>query len=246
MSDKFDETLSCPEESPAGETESPGTSGAPSDACVNTSSIANPGLIREPESVSNLTSNLSAGNTGDFNISDIRLSQDYPSMVGVKKVTTNIRVGKPDKHVFFRVRSGEDWRLPVFILEIKEDRENYIVRPSVYQNIAELVTPKVLHTCITRDGVVFLLPVKLPRPEDRSDSWNDSRIAAAELAQHKWIRMAANISAGVYDIYEATGNIPEPEWPADLTFEEILKIAFKGRIIDRHDHPVLRRLRGEL
>jgi hypothetical protein len=50
---------------------------------------------------------------------------------------------------------------------------------------------------------------------------------------------------GAYEIFEAGSHIPDPEWP-DATFEEIMKIAFKGRFIKDLEHPVLRSLRGEV
>lgn len=41
------------------------------------------------------------------------------------------------------------------------------------------------------------------------------------------------------------GKLPEPDWPA-TGFEDILNIAFRGRFIDSIDHPVLRKIRGEV
>jgi hypothetical protein len=38
--------------------------------------------------------------------------------------------------------------------------------------------------------------------------------------------------------------LPPPTWP-ELSFGELLKIAFKSRYIDTLDHPVLLKLRGE-
>ena len=35
----------------------------------------------------------------------------------------------------------------------------------------------------------------------------------------------------------------EPVWP-DISFEEILKIAFRDRYVDDVDHPLLQKLRG--
>jgi hypothetical protein len=52
------------------------------------------------------------------------------------------------------------------------------------------------------------------------------------------------MSLGAYDVFEATGQLGEPEWPT-VPFRELLRVAFKDRLIDRADHPVLRRLRGE-
>jgi hypothetical protein len=65
------------------------------------------------------------------------------------------------------------------------------------------------------------------------------------MAKTKWMRLVANMSMGAYDLYEASDLLPEPEWP-DLPFSEILRIAFKDKYIDEMDHPVLKRLRGEI
>ena len=37
--------------------------------------------------------------------------------------------------------------------------------------------------------------------------------------------------------------IPDPDWP-ELSFAEIFRIAFKDRLINSLDHPVVKRLRG--
>jgi hypothetical protein len=65
------------------------------------------------------------------------------------------------------------------------------------------------------------------------------------MAMKAWVRLAANMSLGGYDVYQATGDIPEPEWP-ELSFQEILGIAFKGKLICDLNHPAIRRLRGEI
>jgi len=54
-----------------------------------------------------------------------------------------------------------------------------------------------------------------------------------------------NMSSGSYDVYRATGKFPEPEWPK-LTFNELLRIAFRNRIIEDFNQPVLQKLTGEL
>ena len=57
--------------------------------------------------------------------------------------------------------------------------------------------------------------------------------------------LTANMSLGAYEVFEASGDLPEPEWP-DIPFPEILKIAFRDRIVDRADHPLVQRLRGQV
>ena len=88
-------------------------------------------------------------------------------------------------------------------------------------------------------------PVRLPSPDGRQLAWHHSAQVAAEMAMKRWIRVKANMSLGAYDIFEASCTIPEPEWPGDVTFLKLLEIAFKGRLVDSLDHPVLKRLRGE-
>ena len=59
----------------------------------------------------------------------------------------------------------------------------------------------------------------------------------------QWTRITANMAIGAYEVFEAVGQLPEPVWP-DKSFGEILEIAFRGRIIDSADHPVVQRLLG--
>jgi hypothetical protein len=59
----------------------------------------------------------------------------------------------------------------------------------------------------------------------------------------KWVRVTASMSLGAYEIFEASGELPEPAWP-EFSFQEILKIAFRDRIVDLPDHPLLKKLKG--
>ena len=96
----------------------------------------------------------------------------------------------------------------------------------------------------SKQGDLFLWPVKLPGVDGKTNDWNESALAAAQLAETRWVRMAANMQAGCYDVFEASGDLAEPQWPG-LSFEEIVRLAFKDRQIQGLDHPVLRALRGE-
>jgi len=68
---------------------------------------------------------------------------------------------------------------------------------------------------------------------------------AAQLATNRWVRVTANLGLGAYEIFEASAALPEPVWP-DISFTQLLSIAFRDRFINSPDHPVLKRLRGEL
>jgi hypothetical protein len=178
-----------------------------------------------------------------FNLEKLRLSQNYRKLIGVKKALLSVPVRKPGRQEFFRVHPEEDWCLETALLELKEDRESYLVDPEFWSELSGEIAPKILFTTINRQGVLRLWPIRLPGEDGRLDEWNQSALEAAGIAKKKWIRLASSISLGAYEVFEASGDLPEPEWP-DVTFQEILKIAFKNHFINSMDHPVISRLRG--
>ena len=58
-----------------------------------------------------------------------------------------------------------------------------------------------------------------------------------------WIRMKSNMSLRAYEIFQAENSIPDPTWP-EQSFGELLRIAFRDRLINTIDHPAVKRLRG--
>ncbi|MGB6283970.1 MAG: hypothetical protein WBG18_06060 [Xanthobacteraceae bacterium] len=181
-----------------------------------------------------------------FNPAALRLDQSYADTVGVKKHLMTVPVRKPIRQDFIRVHPDAEYRLaPAAIIELKEDREVYLVTPDMAQDLPDEFAAAVLSTAINRQGVLFLWPVKLPGPDGKHNEWHRSAAEAADLATKRWIRLTANMSLGAYEVFEATGDLPEPVWP-DIPFPEILKIAFSNRIVDRTDHPLVQRLRGQI
>jgi len=127
---------------------------------------------------------------------------------------------------------------------LKDDREDYLVRPELLPDLAGEVAYMTIFTAINRQGVVFLWPIRLPAPDDRKSDWLRSAREAAEMAMGQWIRLKANISLGAYEITVAESVVAEPMWP-ELSYNELLRIAYRDRMIDTLDHAVVRRLRGQ-
>ncbi len=179
----------------------------------------------------------------------LRLAQDFGSATGVKKVTKTVPARKPNKHEWVRVHPSEDWRLsPVAALNMKDENVLYLVSPDVASTLPPgEMTPMALRAAITRQGVFFIWPLRLGGAEGRHDEWARSAIEAADAAEDAWVRVVANTHLGAYETYSADASLAEPEWPSDIpTFERATQIAFRDRFITTVDHPVLRRLRGEL
>lgn len=182
-----------------------------------------------------------------FDPSRLRLSQDFGATLGVKKAVLTIPVKKPLKEWFIQVHPDESYRIQTAVLELKESRETYLVDSSLWPELScseSTFGTRSIYTAVNRQGVVFLWPIRLPGADGKLDAWNQSALEAAQMAMGKWVRIAANMSLGAYDVYEATAKLPAPEWPT-LSFAELLGVAFKNQFIKTLDHPVLQRLRGE-
>jgi hypothetical protein len=179
-----------------------------------------------------------------FNPEALRVTQDFATLAGVKKLITHIPVRKPSKTEWFRTHPDPAYRLQTNVLEIRGEHgsEIFLVPPYMAQDLVGEITPVIINTAITRQNVLFVWPIRLPDP-DRPLAWHTTALEAAKRAQSKWMRMYANMSMGAYELMEATADLSEPNWP-DLQFKEILAIAFGGRMIDGPDHPAVKLLQG--
>jgi hypothetical protein len=187
--------------------------------------------------------------TDPYNLDLFRLSQDFAAVVGVKKLLVTVPVKKPSREWFVRTHPDAGFRLHTAVLELREDSgsETYLVAPSLWPGLSSEPTfsPRLLITAINRQGVLFLWPIRPPRAEGKVDGWSRSALDAADEAKSQWVRITANMTLGGYDVVVASGQVAEPEWPSH-PFQEIIRIAFKDRLILEWNHPVLRRLRGEI
>lgn len=182
--------------------------------------------------------------TAKFDPARLRVSQSFGELAATRKVLTSVPVTKPNKQQWVRVHPDAGYRESFALIEEKESRTMYLVEPSLVWELSAEVIYVTLYTAMTREGTVFLWPVRLPDADGRPNSWNDSaREAAAESAKG-WVRVVANMSTGGYEYWVAPGTLAEPEWP-ELSYSELLSIAFKGdRFIDSLDHPLVARLKG--
>ena len=179
-----------------------------------------------------------------FDPASLRLSQFFGDTVGVKKLLTTLPVRKPGRQDFVRVHPDPKYRLtPAATIEVKEDREVYLVTPRMAQALPGEFSTATLFSTINRQGVLHLWHVKQPGPDGKHNEWHRSAAEAAERAMKKWVRVTASMSLGAYEIFEAIGDLPEPVWP-EVSFEEMLRIAFQDRVVDREDHPLVQRLQG--
>ena len=179
-----------------------------------------------------------------FDPASLRLGADYGAGIGVKRVISTVAVRRPGKQEWFRVRPGEDWRIETCIFELEAERETYLVDRSLWSELAGEIHPALVLVCVNRATDIFLWRCKLPGPDGRPNVWNESGLRIALAAENRWVRMASNMAAGHYEHFEPVTELPDPEWPP-LTFTEILRVAFRDRMIDSLEHPIVRQLRGQ-
>jgi hypothetical protein len=182
-----------------------------------------------------------------FDPASLRLQPNLSTAGAVKKALVNLRVGKPDASWWIMVHPLESYRVQTAVIEVRGEgkvgADVYIVPAHLQGNLATdpCFRPCILALAVSRQGDLFLWRVNLPRDGERSNGWSLSALEAMDRGTRGWVRVAANMRAGAYDVWEATGQMPQPSWP-DSTFTELLKIAFKDRYIDSLDHPILRQL----
>lgn len=202
----------------------------------------NPHIVTEPDAPLDEVSTASAPDD-PFDLTKLRLDQSFVESAGVKKLLTTVPVRKPNPQDFVRVHPSPEYRAALAVIELKEDREIYLLTPSIARELPGEFSMVMLFTAINRQGVIHLWPVRLPAPDGRTMEWHRSATDAADMAMRRWIRIKANMNLGAYEIVEAA-TTAEPEWPA-VSFQELLRIAFRDKLVDRLDHAVIKRLRGE-
>ncbi len=181
-----------------------------------------------------------------FDPAALRINPDTAAgAIGVKRKLLSVKCGKPDKMEFVRVHPDEAFRIDTALITDNTNRESYLVAPVLWPELPDFIGLVRLCVAVNRHGTPFLWPAKLPDPNGRPMDWHTSMLEAQELAVNNWVRVQADMSAGSYAVFEATGNLPSPQWP-DLSLQELLKLAFKTRFIDSMNHPYLQELFGEL
>ena len=116
-----------------------------------------------------------------FDLASLRLNPSFIETAGVTKLLTTVPVRRPGPQDFFRVNSAPAYRENFAMIELKDDREDFLVRPELLPNLSSEVVFKTLFTAVTRLGVVLLWPVRLPAPDDRRNDWARSAREGAEI-----------------------------------------------------------------
>jgi len=179
----------------------------------------------------------------ELDLALIRISQNFGSMAGTRKLITTIPIKSPNRFDWIFADPDPAKRVAVWIL--REERDSYLVANEIANSISGEVSAMDLVPTMTRQGTLFLWPIPLPNQDGKINTWSESRREAAVLATQGWVRVASNMDLKAYEVFQPVVAIPPPVFP-NLTIGEMVRIAARGRLITSADHPILRRLRGEV
>jgi hypothetical protein len=165
--------------------------------------------------------------------------------VSRRVVPVNVKVGRPANNVFFRSHADMVLDCSVLIGDGGSD-DFYFVVPRMLNHPTMLprlrkVTIATIYTW--PGGAIGLWPVPLIEERSRIACWRSAR-AAFELSKKQWVQLCWNSDTRDYDVVTALEINNEPQWPADRTFSDLLRLGFADKIIDTDGHPYVMRLRG--
>jgi hypothetical protein len=223
-----DETLNMSSSSPVNSSSS---------STINTNSSS-----RNGDSLDHLRAGAEPTTAELFDLDALRAPQEYEELIGAKRALVVVPVRKPHSQEWVRTHPAPEYQMAVFILSVEAERTDCVVVPKMVDVVGPEARRVLLVTTLNRQQDCFLWPVRLPSDGKRND-WNESALEGAHLAARQWVRLASNQTARHYDIHVAPMQHGDPEWP-DATFAELVSIAFKHRIIDSPEHPVVKRLHG--
>jgi hypothetical protein len=169
--------------------------------------------------------------------------------VNVTELLLTVVCRKPRATEFFRVHPSETMAKTTWVFTDKEEigADTYFVMPAARPFITEHLRPVLLVTCVNRQNIPFLWPIAVPAPDSnsgRQNRWGASALEAMEIAKRSWTKLTAG--PGFYRVFRAEkSDLPEPVWP-DKSFVELLGVAFRETLIADQEHPIVRRLRGQV
>ena len=180
-----------------------------------------------------------------LDIETLRIPVEYGASLGVKRRVVAVPVGRPPKTTFIRVHPDPAMRFAAAIYEDKANSVAYLVRPEIADLFPELARRVELFRATDRQTNERLIPVPLPGDDGQRNPWHESLLDALLIGTESWVRVVANKSMGAYEAHVAQGQLSDPVWSAS-SIEDLVKTAFRSRIIDTEEHAVINALMGKV
>jgi hypothetical protein len=165
--------------------------------------------------------------------------------VPTKPLLASVPIGKPPKDTF--VRCHPSHIVTLYLYKDEETGESYMLPPSLAEVAQrdQAFRKRDLRLAVTVTGAVFIWETAMRGGETgANNTWNISMWNAQAAALDNWVRVVSNRQNASYDIMVSESDLGEPAYPEEQ-FNEILRVAFRNKVIETLDHPILKKLRGE-
>ena len=181
----------------------------------------------------------------EIDLEAIALPLNFSDLAAVK-TDVAVKIQKPPKQTWFSPHADQkSWKQFATIEDQNDFKAMYVLSPATTADLEKSEwARRILVPCITRQGAIFLWPVRVPDDDGKLDSWSRSALEIVTTAGDEWIRISANHEAQGYVTSKPVTPLPAPVWPDDIS--GIIKKAIVQRLISSKNHPLLKHLRGEI
>ena len=181
-----------------------------------------------------------------FDPMNLGISTDYAAAINAKASTKPFELRAPNDQEFFRTSPRENHHLVVGSIADKQDMGKVYIVSGVLLEEVKLKFPKAVRAVelvLTQILVGASLVWPVPLAEDRGGKWNSTQRAACAQGKTRWTNKTSG--RGEYDILPVD-NPKVVDWDSFPPFRDILRQAASERLIDSLEHPLLKKLRGEI
>jgi hypothetical protein len=178
--------------------------------------------------------------------SEFVLADDEEGGEDSEPVLTKCPAKKPGEFDIFRVRPEEAWCIETLIVEYRGEnkalpRGFYLIHPRLKQAFGKKGRKHLIVTCVNTNGSMFLWPIKVT--EGFGDSWYRSALRVVTAAKEKWVKDFASDGNG-YTVEASKREHGNPRWLGE-TLDNLLELAFDGKIVSDRTHPLCAELEIE-
>jgi hypothetical protein len=168
---------------------------------------------------------------------------------GVEKLPPKLSCGTPGGRGYFVAHPDPDMRALVMLVKPDGkdvDEEDWmLVDADVEDDLADVGVMYELALCRTINGGYFLWRIKTETPGGRIDAYNETaREALEEHAGERWIKLKRPEKSHGYEVTKGSP-VGAIRWP-EFEIDDLVKRAFKGRVVSSENNALIRQLRGDI
>ena len=159
--------------------------------------------------------------------------------IGETPVVLSVKFGRPRSQDW--VRCHPDPARVYLFHGIKDQTDNklYVVTPAILSLVGSQARTFRARQAITPERELYLWPAPA---EGRLES-DIAHLNAQQMALSRWVKIVWDRKT--FRAVEPEGDLGEPQWP-DLPFNEVLAMGLTPHLLDREDHPFVKRLLGRV